>query len=256
MAYAGVSASTITRICITHFHGDHCLGLPGVIQLLSLDQVPGPIPVYYPAGGEVFFERLRHTSAYIDATEVESRPCAAGVVEELPAFRIVARRLDHRIETLGWRLEEPDGRRMLPEALEEAGVRGPDVGRLIEQGSIVVDGRRVDLADVSEHRPGQVMAFVMDTALCDAAYELAAGADLLVCESTFLDSEADLAAQYKHLTAAQAARLAAESGAGQLVLSHFSRRYRDPGLFRAEAAAIFPDVIVAEDLTVVPFHRR
>jgi ribonuclease Z len=256
MALAGVSSSTITRICITHFHGDHCLGLPGVIQLLSLDRVPGPIPVYYPAGGRVFFERLRHASAYIDAAEVRGHPCEEGVVEELPAFRIVARHLDHRIDTLGWRLEEPDGRRMLPEKLAAAGIEGPDVGRIIAEGSIVVDGRRVHLEQVSEHRPGQVVAFVMDTAVCDAAYELADGADLLVCESTFLDAEADLAAKYKHLTAAQAARLAAESGVGRLVLSHFSRRYRDLAVFREEAGAIFPDVVVAEDFTVVPLPRR
>src|SRR5205814_262439 len=80
-------------------------------------------------------------------------------------------------------------------------------------------GRRVTLEEMSEPRRGQVFAFVMDTRLCDAAFALAAGADLVVCESTFLERDADLAAAYGHLTAAQAARVAAEAGARRLVLT-------------------------------------
>jgi ribonuclease Z len=109
---------------------------------------------------------------------------------------------------------------------------------------------------MSEHRPGQVFAFVMDTRLCDGALALAEGADLLVCESTFLDCDADLAAGYGHLTAAQAARLAVEAGARHLVLTHFSQRYPDDAAFAAEAGEIFPDVVVVRDLDRVPVPPR
>ena len=86
-------------------------------------------------------------------------------------------------------------------------------------------GRRVTVEQVSEPRPGQRFAFIMDTGLCDAAFELADRADMLVCESTFADAEAALAREYRHLTASQAGRIAAESRARLLVLTHFSQRY-------------------------------
>jgi ribonuclease Z len=180
-----------------------------------------------------------------------------GDVEPGPApFTLTARRLDHSVETLGWRLVEPDGRRMRADLLEAAGISGPDVGRLQREGSLTWRGRRVGLEEMSEHRPGQRFAFVMDTRLCDAAFELAEGADLLVCESTFLTRDADLAAGYGHLTAAQAARIAAEAGARLLVLTHFSQRYTDDAEFAAEAAEIFPDVVVARDLDRVRIPAR
>ena len=258
MTFAGVPASAITRICVTHFHGDHCLGLPGVVQRLSLDRVSHPVDAYFPASGADYFERLRRASAFDERAELRPRPVAeAGVVAPGPPFSLVALPLDHRVDAYGYRLEEPDGRRMLPERLEAAGVRGPDVGRLQREGAIDAgDGRRVTLDEVSEPRPGQRVAFVMDTRLCDAAFALAERADLLVCEATFLAADEALAREYKHLTAAQAARIAAESGARRLVLTHFSQRYPDPSAFLAEAQAVFPDVVVASDLQRIPVPPR
>ena len=143
-------------------------------------------------------------------------------------------------------------------ALAAAGVSGPDVGRLLADGEIRVDGRRVRVADVGVRRPGQSVAFVMDTRLCDAVGELADGVDLLVIESTFLDRDADQAARWGHLTARQAARVAADAGAGHLVLTHFSQRYSDPDEFEREARLEFDGPLtVANDLDRVPLpHRR
>ena len=142
--------------------------------------------------------------------------------------------------------------RLLPERLSAAGVDGPDVGRLVRDGEL----RGVRVADVSEPRPGQRVAFVMDTALCDGAYALAEGTDLLAVEATFADRDADLARRHRHLTARQAARLARESGARRVVLLHVSRRYPDPAELLAEAQEEHDDVVVAEDLDVVPVPAR
>jgi ribonuclease Z len=259
MLLAGVSSSAITGICITHFHGDHCLGLPGVLQRLSLDRVGHSVDVWYPAAGQEFYDRLRRCALYNDTVDVRAHPVHDdGVVDPGPEpFRLTAARLEHRTETLGWRVEEPGGRRMLPDRLEAAGVAGPDVGRLQRDGVLVAaDGRTVTLEEMSEPRRGQVFAFVMDTRLCDAAFALADGADLLVCESTFLERDADLAAAYGHLTAAQAARVARAAGARRLVLTHFSQRYPDAAVYAAEAGEIFSDVVVARDLDRVPVPPR
>ncbi|MGP4111041.1 ribonuclease Z [Streptomyces sp. 4N509B] len=256
MLLAGVSAHDLTRICVTHFHGDHSLGLAGVIQRIHLDQVPHPVVVHYPAGGQSYFDRLRHATAHRRTARLVPEPVATdgGPQPSPPAYRLSARPLSHSVETVGYRLVEPDGRRMLPERLAHHGIHGPDVGELQRRGSL----RGVRLADVSVPRPGQRFAFIMDTRLCDAAFALAEGCDMAVIESTFLDADAALAREHGHLTAGQAARVAAESGVRHLVLTHFSQRYTDPDAFAVEAreAGFEGELTVAEDLGRVPFPRR
>jgi ribonuclease Z len=259
---AGVPVSAVTRICITHFHGDHCLGLPGVLQRRSLDRVPHPVDVCFPSSGADYFERLRYGTAHHEVSPVRPCPVTVPVVDaevdvaDTGDFRLVARALDHRIDTLGWRLEEPPGRRMLPERLAEHGVRGPDVGLLQREGRLRRGDRVVHLEEVSAPRPGQAFAFVMDTRACEAAVALARDADLLVCEATFVERDADLAERYAHLTARQAAQIARRAGARRLVLTHLSQRYDDPAEHLAEAAAVFPDVVVAADLDRVAVPAR
>jgi ribonuclease Z len=263
MTMAGVAATRITRICVTHLHGDHCLGLPGVIQRLSVDNVTHPVVAHYPASGQEYFDRLRYATFFHEIADVRERPITSdgplsGANEARPApFQLEARRLDHVIDSFGYRLVEPDGRTMVPELLSRNGVAGPAVSELVRAGTVSVDGRVVGLEDVSVPRPGQRFAFVMDTRLCDGVYALAEGADMLVIESTFLDRDRALAVEYGHLTTAQAARVAAESGVRTLVLTHFSQRYLDPTVFRDEAAEIFSgELVVAEDLIRVPMPPR
>src|SRR3712207_2214351 len=146
---------------------------------------------------------------------------------------------------------------MRPDLLAVAGVAGPDVGRLQREGVLALDGREVRLEDVSEPRPGQRFAFVMDTRLCDGVHALAEDADLLVIESTFLAADADLAREYGHLTAGQAAAVARDCRVRRLVLTHFSQRYPEPDGFAREAAEVFDgEIVVAADLTRVPVPPR
>jgi ribonuclease Z len=257
MALAGVTASQVDAICITHAHGDHCLGLPGVLQRLSLDGVTGPVPLVHPAEAGPFVERLRAASAYDDRLAVDLHPvAAAGPVLDLPGLRVEAFPLRHSVPTFGYRLLEPDGRRMLPERLRAHGVSGPDVARLQREGSLRTAGGTVGLEDVSVPRPGQRFAFVMDTAPCPEAVELARDADLLVCEATFGDAEAGVATAYGHLTARAAATIALEARARRLVLTHFSQRYRDVRPLLAQAREVFPDTVVAHDLDRIAVPDR
>ncbi len=256
MLHAGVSAAKLTRILVTHFHGDHCLGLPGVIQRLSMDHARGPVDVYFPEEGEVFFDRLRSASEFHETTPLRVAPSRPGVVFAGERFELSARALDHRVPTLGWRLEERPRVHLLPDRLAEHGLAGPLVGDLQRHGSVEFGARTVTLGEVSEQQEGQRFAFVMDTRLCDAAFELARDADLLVCEATYLNADADLADRYKHLTAGQAGRIAAEAGARRLVLTHFSQRYGDPARFGDEAREHFDDVVVGSDLARVAVPER
>lgn len=253
---AGVSPSGVTDICITHFHGDHCLGLPGMIQRLSQDRITRTIPVAYPDAGQEYFDRLRTSSIFHDITQLAPRPLPEEPTTwDSGGLCFEARPLDHRVPTLGYRISEPDGVRFLPDKLAASGVGGPDVGRLQEAGAIEIDGRQVLLADVTEPKRGTAFAFIMDTRTCDAAVTLARGADMAVIESTYLETEGELADSYGHLTAASAARIAEEAGVGLLVLTHFSPRYEEPQAFVDEARAIHPHTILATDLERIPLPR-
>ena len=260
MLFAGVTATQITRICITHFHGDHCLGLPGVLQRMSLDRVPHQVDACYPADNQEMFTRLRHAALFHDVVNLRERPVkAGGAVLQAAAFGVEAQPLSHSVPTIGYRLVEADGRRMLPARLATFGITGPDVGRLQREGRLAIAGRVVRVEQVSEPRRGQRFAFIMDTRLCDAAFALAEDADMVVCEATFADTEAALAREYGHLTAGQAGRIAAESGARLLVLTHFSQRYDagDGQLLADQAAAVFGgQVALAHDLDRIPVPPR
>lgn len=248
MIHAGVPASEITRICLTHVHGDHCFGLPGVLSRLALDGVEHPIHLHYPASGHDVVRAL--VSLASPGPDVQLHPHGSG---GSVAPGLAVRALRHRIETYGYRLHEPNGRTLLPDRLAAAGIAGPDVGLLQRRGNL----NGVRLEDVSIPRPGQSFAFVMDTACCPGAEELAHGVDVLVAESTFSDDDAGLAAQYLHLTAGQAGQLAS-GGVGTLVLSHFSSRYADtaPLAAQAQRRAGGAAVIAGRDLDRIPFPKR
>ncbi|MEU0016955.1 ribonuclease Z [Streptomyces rochei] len=255
MLRAGVAAHDLNRICVTHFHGDHSLGLAGVIQRINLDQVPHEVTAHFPRSGQRFFDRLRYATAYRETVALTEAPVDTdGTLAVTPAYTLDALKLSHPVESYGYRLTEPDGRRMLPERLAAHGIKGPDVGRIQREGSL--DG--VPLDEVSEVRCGQRFAFVMDTRLCEGVHALAEGCDLLVIESTFLDEDETLATDHGHLTAGQAARVARDAGVRHLVLTHFSQRYSDPGEFerQARAAGYEGELTVARDLMRIPVPKR
>ncbi|GAA4975157.1 ribonuclease Z [Kineococcus glutinatus] len=261
VVHAGVSVTRVKRICITHAHNDHCLGLPGVLARMALEGVQHRVPIHAPRAAR---EHLRALVAVADAAvdaEVVTCDPPEGAAEEIAVVggaRLSARYLDHRVPALGYRLDEPPGRHFVPELLAAAGISGPDVRVLAEGGEL----RGVRAEDVSERRRGQSFAFVMDTRMSAAVADLARGADMLVCESTFLDRDADLADRYAHMTARQAATAAVDAGVRRLVLTHFSQRYPDPGEFVAEATLAVADagggteVVVAADLDVVEVPPR
>lgn len=257
MIRPGVSASQIHHILITHFHGDHCLGFSSMVQRLSLDGVTRDVHVHYPESGQVYYDRLRQASIFHDKTQLKPDAIAAGgIFHRRKEFTLEARALEHGVDCYGYRLQEPDDVQLIPERLDALGVRGRARADLKRDGKVSVDGKTVLLKDVSIPRPGQSFAFVMDTKMCDAAIDLAQGVDLLVCESTYLDEHKREAGERGHLTASQAATIAKEAGARQLVLTHFSQRYTQSQPFLDEAGKIFGNVIAARDGMRVPFPKR
>lgn len=258
MIHYGVAASDISDICITHFHGDHCLGFASLVQRISLDEVQHAVRVHYPGSGQIWFDRLRRASIFRDVAKITPNPITrSGTIHTTDRWTLDARALDHSVDCYGFRLVEPNQWNVDGDAARARGLVGRSVGELKREGvATAPDGRAVRLDDVATLRRGQKVAFVMDTRLCDGAFELAADVDLLICESTYLEADGADAHKNAHLTARQAARIAKESGARRLVLTHISQRYRETEPFLQEALEVFDDVHVAEDGDVVALPPR
>lgn len=254
---AGVRPTRITRICITHLHGDHCLGLPGVVALLAQHPMPGPVSLHFPASGTHQIERLLDSVIVDTNADLRLEPVAApAVVADRPGFRLRAEPLEHSTDSVGWRMESPPSTHLRPDRLRELGLSGADIGHLVTHGEVRVGGRTVTLEDVTDTGSPNVAAFVFDTRWCPGALALAHDADLLVCEATFLDVDARRAHEVGHLTAGEAGSLAAAAGARRLVLTHFSGRYGETDAFATEARRHHPDVIQAADLQRILVPRR
>jgi ribonuclease Z len=260
LTLAGIAASGIHHICITHFHGDHCLGLTGIVQRLSLDRCAHSVHLYYPESGQVYVDRLCSAAIYQLQVELVFHPVSPSggmlMLHRAEEFILMAHVLDHTVPTIGFRIAEAPGIRFLPEKLDQAGVYGPAVGELRRQGSIQTASGVVTLEQVTAPRPGSAFAFIMDTRPCPGAIALAKDADLLVMEATYTSEHQELANYYFHSTASDAARTAVSAGAHKLALTHFSQRYADADQHLADACQIFPEVVVLKDFDRIMIPRR
>ena len=254
--FANIAPTCVTRIFVSHFHGDHCLGLGSMLMRLNLDKITHPVHCYYPASGKKYFDRLRYGTIYHEIIQVVEHPISKpGLVEDDGKFRIEALFLEHGVDNIGWRVTEPDRRKFDQKKLKEAGIFGPMVREVEERGAITIGERRIELDEVSWIRPGDTISIVSDTKPCTNAIEIAQGAKILLCESTYLEEHRDLAEKHYHLTARQAASIAKEAGVEKLILTHFSARYHNSRDFENEARTIFTNTEAAEDLKVFPFPR-
>ncbi len=254
--FANVAPPVVTRIFVSHFHGDHCLGLGSILMRLNLDKVTHPIHVYYPASGKKYFDRLRYGTVYHETINVVEHPVScAGIVHDDGKFLIEATFLEHGIDNIGWRITEPDTRKFDKTKLDAQGVRGPLVTELQKTGYLMIDGQKVTLDDVSHIRKGDALAVVIDTRSCQNAIDIAQDAKILICESTYLEEHRELAYKHFHMTAKEAAIIAKKANVKKLILTHFSARYQFSRDFEVEAREIFPNSFAAKDLLTFPFER-
>jgi ribonuclease Z len=201
-------------------------------------------------------ERLRviFLNYQVEVRELDSQ-AAIRTVYEARDYTVTSRPLDHRLFSLGYRVDERarPGRFNVGRARELGVPEGPMWGRLQAGENVLLDdGRTIRPADVlGPPRLGKSVAYCLDTRPCRSSIELARNVDLLIHEATYTEEFAGEAREYGHSTAAQAARTARDAGARRLVLTHFSTRYSDITSLLEEARAIFPNTIMAEELTEI-----
>lgn len=256
LLHADLSRVRVDAIFITHLHGDHCYGLPGLLSTLALQQRDDPVTLVLPPGGRAMLEAIPGSDPAglpfaLRITEVEA-PLSRAVVYETDEFSVEARPLAHRGFAMGFRFEEHERPgRFEPEQARALGVsEGPAYGRL-QNGTPVTtaDGTTVEPAQVTgPPRPGISVAYVTDTRPCDGGRALAADADLLYHDATFADDHQERARKTGHSTARQAATVAHDAGAAGLLLGHLSARYSNPAPLVREAREVFPGAEVAKEL--------
>ena len=260
IARAGLSPQKLVGIFISHLHGDHFNGLPGLLSSMSLDSRTRELTLTGPTGIGEYLELLgglkicyvNFPLALREFNAAHFRGRANERVYESARFTVTACPIDHRVFTLGYRLEEKTkpGRFDLAAAQALGIPAGPLYAQLQAGRSITLDdGRVIDPAQVlGPPRPGKVVSYCLDTRPCHNARALAADADWLIHEATYCDDLIEEAHHFGHSTAAQAATIAAEARARNLLLTHFSSRYVDLRPLLDEARAIFPAVTLARDL--------
>ncbi len=261
--------SQLSRIFITHMHGDHVLGLPGLLASLGLAGACTGIDLYGPDPLRDYLEGvLRTTSTRIGyplrSHKVKNAAASGELVLDDGDLTVRCTPLTHRVPAYAYRVDQkPRAGRFDIEQARALGIPPGPVYAELKRGRTVTldDGRIINGESLcGPERPGASLVYCTDTVFCEAAVELAAGADLLIHESTFSHAEAEMAFARQHSTSTMAAQTALAAGVKQLALTHLSPRYVPgnpvtPDDLLNEARAIFPNTVMAKDflsIDVIP----
>jgi len=245
----------IHSIFLSHFHADHTLGIPGLIQTMGFQGRTEPLHIYGPKFVEEYCEILDALGYLKPAFDVVAHELKHGDVVERKDYRIEAFRTFHSVPSLGYALREDKrpGRFDRQRAINMGVPEGPLFGKLHKGENVTLNGKEIKSADiVGEPRPGRLIVYSGDTTPSHTFLSMLEGADLWISEATFADKAADKAAETLHSSSGDVARLAAMAGVQQLVLTHISSRYsEDISPLLEDASKHFPNVMVAEDLMEV-----
>jgi ribonuclease Z len=254
---SSASFMRVRRIFLTHFHGDHFLGLPGLIQSMCLNNRTDPIDIYGPPDAEEMVGRALRMGYFTLRFPVTVHPLQPGASVDLDGYTVRTARTEHPVPSIAYRIEEgPKRGRFNGELARSLGIEGRDFARLEEGESVRVGGRLVEPSDVmGPPRPGRSVVYSGDTAPSEDVRRLAHRATLLIHEATAaqdLESEAN---EWGHSSARQAAEVARSAEAEALYLTHFSSRYKELGVLESEARVVFPGTQAARDLLDYLVHQ-
>jgi len=246
---AGISPARITKIFLSHWHGDHFFGLPGLLENLAKHKEDKRVEIYGPRGTKRQVKRLVDAFLLKGKIAVAAHDLAkSGIVVKGKGYVVRGMYLQHSTPCVGYAFEEGSKRNMKMDYLKKLGVpQGPILKSLQMGKSIVFRGRTITAKEATHLKPGRKVAIISDTSMCTQAITLAKGADLLICESTFDSSMKEKARAYKHLTAEDAGVIAKKGGVKRLVLTHFSQRYKSSDELEREAKKIFKNATSAHD---------
>lgn len=247
--FTNISPMKISKIFISHLHGDHILGLPGLIQSMGFRGREKPLTIYGPKGllkikDCIFNNGFNPVNFEVNIVEIQE-----GIVIETEEYIVKTAKTEHNLLNYSYTIEEKKMPRFIREKAIALGVKvGPDFGKLHSGKSVEVDGKTINPEDVlGPARDGKKLCYSGDSKPCEAMIQLAKNSTLLIHEATFLEEDMDKAYENGHSTAIQAASIGRDASVENLILTHFSNRYTDLNPFKKEASEVFENVEIAYD---------
>ena len=251
MNIAGIKRTSVTKVFLSHWHGDHVGGLIGLLQTLGNEEANPRLEIYGPTGTKQRMENLLKTCQFelsVDIIVKELKPVKKEICCETEDFFVECAQMEHKVSCIGYTLVEKDKRKINMDYLKKQGVpEGPHLRTLQEGKQITWKRKKIAVEKATFVQKGKKIAYVIDTIPCTNAVLLAQDADVLICESTFASALKEKADEYKHMTAKDAALLAQQANAKKLILTHFSQRYKTTHEIEEDAKTYFPEVVCAYD---------
>lgn len=249
---AGIKPGKVTKILISHWHGDHVLGLPGLLQTFMASQYHGTLEIYGPRGSKKYFENMMKGFAVKEIVEYKLKEIGSGKFFETNDFYLEALPMKHGAPCVGFAFVEKERRRIDMKKAKRLGLtEGPLLGKLQKGQAVTLKGKKIKPDEVSDVVEGKKVVYVTDTEPCDNIVKLAKGADLLIMEATYSSQLQEKAEEYGHLTAKEAGMLANQAHVKKLILTHFSQRYKNVKELEEDARQVFDDTEAAEDFMKV-----
>ncbi len=254
---SSASFMRVRRIFLTHFHGDHFLGLPGLVQSMNLNNRTEPLDIYGPPDAEEMVGRALRMGYFTQRFPLTVHALAPGQTVELDGYRVTTAEARHPVPAISYRIEEEAKRgRFDGERARALGIKGKDFARLEEGHPVHVNGTEVHPADVmGPPRAGRSVVYSGDTAPSEEVRKLAQRATLLIHEATVGEEIVKEANEWGHSSARQAAECAHAAEVGALFLTHFSSRYKELEPLEGEAQVVFPGSRAARDLLDHLIHQ-
>ncbi len=249
---ANIKPTKIGKILITHWHGDHVLGLPGLLQTLNASEYEKRLDIYGPKGTKENMRLIFCAFSFSPLFDFSVNEIEKDARIELKEAFIEARELEHGIPCIVYSMIEKDRRKIKTTFVKKKGVPdGPLLGELQSNRSVVWKGEKISPESATYIVKGKKVTIILDTLFCNNAIALAKDSDLLISEAVYSSDLFSKAEEYKHMTAAQSAELAQQSNSDKLVLTHFSQRYKTAEQILAEAKMKFEKTTAAYDFMKV-----
>lgn len=247
----GINASKLKAIFISHTHGDHIIGIAGLVRTLALNRRTQPLTIFAPKGYESVVKSLLSFDKAMLGYEINVRGVRSGEVYKGNGYSISAFALRHSMPTCGYIFRENEKRNFVVEKTKKLGIKGEMYSALQKHGKLKVGNRTIKLEDVTTVQHGKSVVYASDTRPVAATVSAARGAGLLIHESSYADAEKKMAAERMHSTALEVAQVAEKAGVKRLLLTHISARYSDPKALEAEAQKVFKNSKVASDGEII-----
>jgi ribonuclease Z len=252
LTIVGIKPPKINKILISHWHGDHTLGLSGLIQTLGLMGYEKTLRIYGPVGTKKRIKALFDSCDFEERISLEVKEVKEGKFYDGDDYYLEAYELKHSTRTVGFRFIEKEKRRINISAVKKIGIpEGPLLGKLQEGKTINFEGKKIYPKDTTYVVEGKKMGYIPDSVSNRNSFKIAKDVDILICDATYDSSLQEKADKHMHMTAKEAGLIANQSNVKKLIITHFSARYKDAHVLEEDARNVFNNVEAAYDFMKV-----